>query len=101
MAEELVNGFGTIKLEALERFVTEANGIVGENSKEAGDHTCELKIYTEDQISSAKKQIFKSFVLAAERTSEREVETLVVEQVSQMNEKFAANLKQSYCDKTT
>ncbi len=48
MAEELVNGFGTIKLEALERFVTEANGIVGENSKEACDHTCELRIYTED-----------------------------------------------------
>ena len=37
MAEELVNGFGTIQLEAMERFVTEANGIVGENSKEAAE----------------------------------------------------------------
>ena len=48
MVEELVNGFGTIKREALDRFVTEANGIVGENSKEAGDHASELRIYTED-----------------------------------------------------
>jgi len=48
MAEELVNGFRRIKLEALERFVNEANQLVGEDSKEAGEHTCELRIYTED-----------------------------------------------------
>ena len=101
MNEELVKGFSTIEREALERFVTEAAGIVGENSKEADDHTGELRIYTEDQISSAKKQIFKSYVLAAERKSERDVESLVVESVSQMNEKFAENFRQSYCDKIT
>ena len=48
MVEELVSGFRKIKVDALDRFVTEANGIVGENSKEAGDHTSELRIYTED-----------------------------------------------------
>ena len=99
MAEELANGLRTIKIKAFERFVAEASSIVGENQKEAEEHASELRIYTDDQINSAKKQIFQIFIVATERRSEREVKALVSEHVSQMNEKFAISLKQSYCDK--
>ena len=58
MAESFVSSLENIKCRALERFCTEANGIVGESSKEAGEHASELRIYTEDQICGAKKQIF-------------------------------------------